>query len=66
VRAALVVLVIFERCHSRSPQSAWGGGVCLRRNAESAEQGGFRLSRFASDPQLDFDNLANSGRIDTD
>src|SRR5688500_1968939 len=53
---------------TRHIQPLLGKAGCNNRACHGSFQGkgGFRLSLFASDPKLDYDNLANSGRIDTD
>jgi hypothetical protein len=53
---------------TRHVQPLLGKAGCNNRACHGSFQGkgGFRLSLFASDPKLDYDNLANSGRIDTD
>jgi Protein of unknown function (DUF1553)/Protein of unknown function (DUF1549) len=53
---------------TRHIQPLLGKAGCSNRACHGSfqGQGGFRLSLFASDPKLDYDNLANAGRIDTD
>ena len=53
---------------TRHVQPLLGKAGCSNRACHGSFQGkgGFRLSLFASDPKLDYDNLANSGRIDRD
>jgi hypothetical protein len=53
---------------TRHIQPLLGKAGCNNRACHGSFQGkgGFRLSLFASDPKLDYDNLANSGRIDTE
>src|SRR6185436_13863858 len=51
---------------TRHIQPLLGKAGCSNRACHGSFQGkgGFRLSLFASDPALDYDNLANSGRVD--
>ena len=51
---------------TRHVQPLLGKMGCSNRACHGSFQGkgGFRLSLFASDPALDYDNLANSGRVD--
>ena len=53
---------------TRHIQPLLGKSGCNNRACHGSFQGkgGFRLSLFASDPKTDHDNLANSGRIDTE
>lgn len=53
---------------TRHVQPLLGKAGCSNRACHGSFQGkgGFRLSLFASDPALDFENVARSGRIDSD